>query len=158
MWATAEYRFGRWARREASGALRLPAIALSVVTHLLVEMTTGISINPNAEIGPGLYIGHFGGIVVNGRVRLGAGCTLSTGVVVGQDVAPPFGTPTAGDGVFFGAGSKVFGAIEIGDHVAIGANAVVRESLPDRAIAVGIPARVVRIQEPEDVRVAPIAE
>lgn len=158
VWACAEYRFGHWARHRAPAWARPFAIVASIFTHLLVESVTGISIQPNAKIGPGLYIGHLGGPIVNGRVVMGAGCTLSPGVVIGQDVNPPYGTPRLGDGVFIAAGAKVFGDIEIGDHVAIGANAVVRESLPDRAIAVGIPARVARIQDPDEVRVAPIAE
>ena len=64
--------------------------------------------------------------------------------------------PTLGRGVYV-APAQLFGAIAVGDHVAIGANAVVRDDLPERAIAVGIPARVVRIQDPDEVRVAAIA-
>ena len=158
LWATAEYRFGHWVRREAPGWSKPALVPISAFTRLIAQILTGIALNPSAEIGPGLYIGHFGGIVLNGRVRMGAGCTLSPGVILGQDVNPPFGVPIVGRGVYFAPGAKVFGDIRIGDHVAIGANAVVRESLPDRAIAVGVPARVVRIQEPDEVRVAPIAE
>jgi serine O-acetyltransferase len=128
-----------------------------VFTHLLIEAITGISIQPNADIGPGLQIGHPASIVVNGRAVLGPGCTIGHEVTIGQDVNPPFGVPVVGRGVYFAPGAKVFGDITIGDHVAIGANAVVRDSLPDRAIAVGIPAKVVRIQEPDEVRVADIA-
>ena len=157
LWACAEYRFGVWARREAPAPIRPVAVFLSIFTHLVVESLTGISISPGARIGPGLYIGHFGSIIVNKGAALGAGCTLSQEVTIGQDVTPPYGVPTVGRGVYFAPGVKAFGEITIGDHVAIGANAVVRESLPDRAIAVGIPARVVRIQEPDEVSVAAIA-
>lgn len=157
LWATAEYRFGHWARTQAPSWARPVALVASVFTHLLVEAITGISISPSAEIGPGLRITHFGSIVVNGRVRMGAGCSLSHEVTVGQDVNPPFGVPTIGRGVYFAPGAKVYGDIAVGDHVAIGANAVVRGDLPDRAIAVGVPAKVVRVQEPDEVRVAPVA-
>jgi serine O-acetyltransferase len=40
------------------------------VTRKVVKLT-GISIATSAEIGPGLYIGHFGGIVVGGEVVAG---------------------------------------------------------------------------------------
>ena len=157
LWASTEYRFGRWARTGAPAWSRPVLTAVSVFSRLLIETVTGISIQPGADIGPGLCIGHFGSIIVSDRAVIGAGCTLSHEVTIGQDVNPPFGVPTVGRGVYFAPGAKVFGDITIGDHVAIGANAVVRDSLPDRAIAVGIPARVVRIQEPEEVRVADIA-
>jgi serine O-acetyltransferase len=157
LWASTEHRFGHWARTAAPGWSRLFLLPVSVVTHLVIEAVAGISIHPRATIGPGLYIGHFGGVIVNKRAVLGAGCTLSQEVTIGQDVNPPFGAPSIGRGVFFGPGAKVLGEITIGNHVAIGANAVVRESLPDRAIAVGVPARVVRIQDPHEVNVAEIA-
>ena len=50
---------------------------------------------------------------------------------------------TVGDGAWLGAGAKVLDGVEIGAHAVIGAGAVVRESIPERATAVGIPARVV---------------
>jgi serine acetyltransferase len=48
-----------------------------------------------------------------------------------------------GDRVYIGPGACLFGPIEVGDDVAVGANAVVTRSLPDRAVAVGIPAQIV---------------
>jgi acetyltransferase-like isoleucine patch superfamily enzyme len=49
-----------------------------------------------------------------------------------------------GDDVWLGAGAKVMDGVRIGNHVAVGAGAVVTRDLPDGAVAVGIPARVVR--------------
>jgi acetyltransferase-like isoleucine patch superfamily enzyme len=48
-----------------------------------------------------------------------------------------------GDGVWIGAGAKILDGTDVGAHAVIGAAAVVRESVPPGAIAVGIPARVV---------------
>ena len=50
---------------------------------------------------------------------------------------------TVGDGAWLGAGAKVLDGIDIGAHAVVGAGAVVRESVPERATAVGVPARVV---------------
>ena len=50
---------------------------------------------------------------------------------------------TIGDGAWLGAGAKILDGVRIGAHAIIGAGAVVREDVPDRAIAVGMPARVV---------------
>ncbi len=49
-----------------------------------------------------------------------------------------------GDDVWLGAGAKVMDGVRIGNHVAVGAGAVVTRDLPDGVVAVGIPARVVR--------------
>jgi len=51
---------------------------------------------------------------------------------------------TLGDNVWLGAGAKVLDGVRLGDDVVVGAGAVVTSDLPAGAIAVGIPARVVR--------------
>ena len=44
LWALAEHRFGRWVR-DAGGPWRA-LVPLSLVWHMLIEITTGISIGP----------------------------------------------------------------------------------------------------------------
>jgi len=51
---------------------------------------------------------------------------------------------TLGDNVWLGTGTKVLDGVRIGTGVVVGAGAVVTDDLPEGAIAVGIPARVVR--------------
>jgi acetyltransferase-like isoleucine patch superfamily enzyme len=48
-----------------------------------------------------------------------------------------------GAGAWLGAGAKVLDGVTVGDRAVIGAAAVVRETVPDGAIAVGVPARIV---------------
>ena len=55
----------------------------------------------------------------------------------------PDGHLVIGDDVQIGSGAKVLGVITIGRGARIGANAVVLKSVPENAIAVGIPARIV---------------
>jgi acetyltransferase-like isoleucine patch superfamily enzyme len=50
---------------------------------------------------------------------------------------------TVGAGAWLGAGAKILDGVAIGDRAIVGAGAVVREAVPDGAIAVGIPARIV---------------
>jgi acetyltransferase-like isoleucine patch superfamily enzyme len=52
-----------------------------------------------------------------------------------------------GEGAWLGAGAKVLDGVTIGNRAIVGAAAVVRENVPDAAIAVGIPARVVGHRE-----------
>jgi len=54
---------------------------------------------------------------------------------------------TVGTGAWLGAGAKVLDGVLIGDGAVIGAGAVVRDAVPARAIAVGVPARVVGQRE-----------
>jgi len=64
--------------------------------------------------------------------------------------------PVLGRGVNIGAGAKILGHVEVGDHASIGANAVVLEDIPPGALAVGVPAKVVprRRSQPRPRRVA----
>lgn len=104
----------------------------------------GISIPFNTAIGPGFYIGHFGGIVVNGRAEIGANCNISQGVTIGQsNRGERKGCPVIGDNVYIGPGAKVIGRVRVGHNAAIGANAVVTHDVPDNAVVAGIPARVI---------------
>ncbi len=48
-----------------------------------------------------------------------------------------------GAGVWMGAGAKVMDGVRIGADAIVGAGAVVRSDVPERAVAVGIPARLV---------------
>lgn len=48
-----------------------------------------------------------------------------------------------GEGAWLGAGVKVLSGVRIGKGAVIGAGAVVNSNIPDYAIAVGVPARVV---------------
>jgi len=60
----------------------------------------------------------------------------------GHQCARP-GVPTIGDNVYIGPGAKLFGAIVVGDNAAIGANCVVTHDVPENAVVVGIPGKVI---------------
>jgi len=145
MWASVDYRFGQWVRDRRPVPRSL--LVISFLVHKLVEMTTGISIAATARIGPGLLIGHFSGIIIGRDVVMGADCAISQGVTIGEATSgEDRGSPVIGDGVYIAPGAKVFGPITIGARTAIGANAVVNRDLPADAVAVGVPARVVKIR------------
>lgn len=106
----------------------------------------GIEIRHQTQIGSGFYIGHWGGIVVHPRAKIGKNCNISQGVTIGQsNRGKRAGVPVIGNSVFIGPGAKIFGAITIGNNVAIGANAVVTSDVPDNAVVAGIPARILSL-------------
>jgi serine O-acetyltransferase len=107
----------------------------------------GISIPYNTEIGPGLYIGHFGGIIVNCETKIGRNCNINHEVTIGAAYGGKYpGVPVIMDNVYFGPGSKIIGGITLGNHVAVGANCVVTKPVSDSGVVVGIPGEVVSIK------------
>lgn len=104
----------------------------------------GISIPYNTCIGPGLYIGHYGGIVINSEVVVGRDCNINHEVTIGAKYGGKNpGIPVVGDRVYLGPGCKVIGGIRLGNDVAVGANSVVVDSVQDFGIVAGVPARMI---------------
>ncbi|WP_118976662.1 serine O-acetyltransferase [Taibaiella koreensis] len=104
----------------------------------------GYDIPAETHIEPGFYIGHFGGIVVSPLAKIGRNCNISQGVTIGFNPrGKRQGYPVLGNEVYIAPGAKIIGRVTIGNNVAIGANAVVLDDLPDNSVAAGNPARVV---------------
>lgn len=130
------------ALRVAAAARARPAAFLARLWLRRLRTRLGINIPAPTRIGPGLFIGHAGGIVVNAGVVIGRDCNLSHNVTIGVSHGKRPGVPVIGDRVYIGPGAVVFGAIRVGDDVAVGANAVVLEDVPAGATVVGGAARV----------------
>jgi serine O-acetyltransferase len=126
--------------------LVLPYAIARFQRHRL-EVKYGISIPHTTQIGPGLFIGHFGGVVVNALAVIGRNCNLSHGVTIGQKNRGKFkGCPNIGDFVYIGPGAAIIGSVSIGSNVAIGANAVVVHDVGESEVVVGNPARIISTQ------------
>jgi serine O-acetyltransferase len=103
----------------------------------------GFQIPPSTQIGKGLYIGHWGTIVVNARTTIGDYCNLSPGVTIGQtNRGKNKGTPTIGNRVWIGTNAVIVGNISIGDNVMIAPNAFVNVSVPSNSLVIGNPASI----------------
>jgi len=97
---------------------------------------------PPGTIDAGLTIWHWGPIIINPAVRIGRNCTLNPMVIIGHKI-PGEPAPQIGDNVFIGGGSKIIGAITIGNNVTIAPNAVVVKNIPDNCIVGGIPCKII---------------
>ncbi|HEY5758645.1 MAG TPA: hypothetical protein VIU34_22620 [Steroidobacter sp.] len=129
-------RFGQWSRRRPK-VLRILFDPLYLILDFFVQALWGIEIPRTAKVGPGLYIGHYGGITVSSVAVIGRDCNLSQNITIGVSGAgAKRGAPTIGDNVYIAPGARLFGKINIGNNVKIGANAVIHKDLPDNAIAV----------------------
>ena len=105
---------------------------------------TMIEIHPGAEIGSGVLIDHGAGIVIGETAEIGDNCVIYHGVTLGGvSTSKTKRHPTLKENVTVGTGAKLLGNIVIGKNVRIGANSVVLRDVPDEAVAVGIPARII---------------
>lgn len=109
-----------------------------------------IDIRDGANIGFNCEIFSAGRVTVGANVLMAAYCYLIGGDHDFSDHARPVlhqgrsaRGVTIGDGAWLGAGAKILDGVSVGAGAIVGAGAVVRESVPDRAIAVGVPARIV---------------
>jgi serine O-acetyltransferase len=149
IWSIAIYRFGRWNDCRQPGISRWIFRRTYWVSYRIIETLTGISFTKSVQIGPGLRIWHFGGIMIHEKVRIGANCTLRHGVTIGNRVeGGP--VPIIEDDVDLGAYAQVLGGVRIGRGAKIGAMSVVLCDVPAGATAVGIPARVICHGSPDE--------
>jgi serine O-acetyltransferase len=114
-----------------------------------------VQIADSVSIGPGLCISH-GEVMMAGEVKVGRNCTLNPwsglGLVHRRKVSHPWERlvgPTLGDNVYVGVGSRVLGAVKIGDNVRIGGNSLVIRDVPSNSVVAGVPARLIEEQEAE---------
>jgi acetyltransferase-like isoleucine patch superfamily enzyme len=136
----------------------------------LLTMGAGATIAPNVSlrngerivIGAGSKVGERAYLWAgdeSGRITIGEGCRLGPEVFV---TASDYGLSpderiadqprnerdvTIGDDVWLGARVFVGAGVTIGDGCVVSAGSVVSKSLPPGAVAVGVPARIVRRRE-----------
>ncbi|NJN31618.1 MAG: serine acetyltransferase [Synechococcales cyanobacterium RM1_1_8] len=141
--AVALHRFGVW-RMGLPKLLRIPATWLYNRLYNKIRNTYGIELPYSVRLGRRVVIEHQGGIIIHGYGAIGDDSIIRQGVTLGmRHLEQPFDAPELGARVNVGAGAKIFGKISIGDGAQIGANAVVLNSVPAGATAVGIPARII---------------
>lgn len=138
------FRWGTFLRKYK---VFLPFYAIIFLWHRWNSYKTGIQMAFGTQIKPGLTFAHFGAIVINPKVEIGNNVLIYQDVTVGsQRGGGKAGAPKIGNNVIISSGAKVIGNVTIGNNVMIGANAVVVKDIPDNAIAVGVPAKVINFE------------
>ena len=123
------------------------------LVHRDARMSTYVS------IGCGTVI--TAGTIITTQVRIGDHVTVNLNCTVGHDcdignystLAPGIhlsGNCKIGEGVELGTGCIVLPGITVGRWSTVGAGGVVINDLPEYSLAVGIPARVIRIEQNRD--------
>ncbi|MCE9623458.1 MAG: acyltransferase [Actinomycetia bacterium] len=116
--------------------------------------------DPVVRIGDRCLIGKGSGIVGHFSIDIGDDVWTGHNVYITdqnhgyEDITRPISQQTQperavsiGAGSWLGYGTVVLPGARIGAHVTIGANSVVTGEIPDRSVAVGVPAKVIRRYE-----------
>jgi serine O-acetyltransferase len=143
------FRFTCYLRKTAHYSSRKKSFAVIAYLYNRVlyhhyRFRYGFDISPTTCIGPGLYIGHFGGVVVSPHAILGANVNIAHGVTIGAaSRGPRTGAPTLEDRVWVGANAVLVGNIVIGHDALIAPGAYVNFDVPPMAVVLGNPGKVV---------------
>ena len=112
-----------------------------ILRHFQIKY--GFQIYPETKIGEGLYLGHWGMLVINPNAVIGKNCNIAQGVSIAQSNRGKHrGAPKIGDSVWIGPNAVIVGAITIGNNVLIAPNSYVAENVPDNVLVIGNPCRI----------------
>ena len=94
-------------------------------------------------------MGHPIGIVIGDGVIIKDNVTIFQQVTLGSHgkKGESFSYPIVEEGAKIYAGAKIIGGVVIGKKAIVGANAVVNINVPDHALAVGIPCKIIEKKE-----------
>lgn len=144
-WALAVHRFGNWRMGIKSVVVRAPFSLLYRFLYRWVEWTCGISLTYTVKVGRRVRLWHHGGMILHAH-SIGDDCHIRHCTTFGVSRTHANGQiPIIGNRVDIGVGACILGNVNIGDDAVIGANAVVLNDVPPRGVAVGVPARIIRI-------------
>jgi serine O-acetyltransferase len=113
----------------------------------LVRRRFGIELDPGAQLGRRLNVGHQGGIHIGPDVTMGDDCVILQGVRIGCSAGRAHSGPgpRIGDRVHIGARAVVIGDVRIGDDVRIGPNVVVTDDVAAGVTAIARPSRIQKL-------------
>lgn len=113
----------------------------SVVLRLIYPPSETFVLGKN--IGPGLYAAHPFATIINVK-KAGKNLSVRNNTTIGNKASGRNDLcPTIGDNVTIGANVCIIGDINIGNNVTVGAGCVVVKNIPDNAIVVGNPSRII---------------
>lgn len=114
---------------------------VSIGDHAVIMM--GAVINIGAVVGEGTMIDM--GAVLGGRAEVGKYSHIGAGAVLAGVIEPASAVPvTVGDHVLVGANAVVIEGVHVGNNAVVAAGAVVIEDVPDNTVVAGCPARVIK--------------
>lgn len=161
-WRLRHRRVDWGSRCDVRTGLRLrqgPLAQITIGQRCVLDYDMTIECNGILHIGDRTIFGHHCTLASQEAVYIGDDCLIAEMVSIrdhdhcferldipireqGHTSAPVY----IGRNVWLGAKVTVVSGVSIGDNAIIGANAVVTKDIPANAVAVGIPARVIRMR------------
>ncbi|MBX2861560.1 MAG: hypothetical protein KTR14_10015 [Vampirovibrio sp.] len=132
------YRIGRYLYLNRQWPVHGILLILYKIYYRWLQFFFSCEISYLNDIGSGFRFVHCVGSILHPQIKIGKNFHLAQNVTLGD----AGGIPTIGNNVVIAPGVKIFGPIQIGNGVVIGANAVVNKDVPDNARVGGVPARV----------------
>lgn len=125
-------------------------------TNFLKIVHKNAIVSDFAAIGDGSVV--FAGAIINASAVVGQHCIINSGAVVEHDCqisdfvhispnASLAGNVSIAEGAHIGIGAIVLQGVAVGKWATIGAGAVVLKNIPDYAVAVGNPARIIKTKD-----------
>ncbi len=145
LWALFVYRiFNKVYRSKTPQLLKRLILIIGVIFQKWIEIVAGISLPYSVSLGKSCYIGHFGNVIFNANAIVGNDCNISQGVTIGvSGTDENRGVPIIGNHVYIGANAVIAGKLKVGDDVLVGANSLVVSDVPNHCTILGVPAEVI---------------
>jgi virginiamycin A acetyltransferase len=141
---------GQYLRRAFLSVAIARCAPTSVVEFGVTFSQSGARLDENVYVGPFCALGRVHlerDVLVAGGVHIPSGADTHATALVETAIREQGGTRQlvrVGQGTWIGSGAIVMA--DVGRDCVIGAGAVVTRAIPDRRVAVGVPARVIRVR------------
>ena len=106
----------------------------------LVQNLDGFVLGKNTDIGSFSYINALNGVVLEDNVQVGSHCSIySVSTIDNKN-----GKVILKNNCKIGSHSTILPGVTVGENSIVGAHSLINKDIPDNAIALGVPAKVVR--------------
>jgi acetyltransferase-like isoleucine patch superfamily enzyme len=123
-------------------------------TGVLRSLGEGLVVGNNVGFAQNCFIQVRGKVLIGNNVIFGPGVSIFSENHIFSDPSVPVSKQgetrigvCIGDGAWLGSGAIVLDGVTIGENSIIAAGSVVTKDVPPRAVAAGIPAKIIKIRE-----------